>query len=238
MSRRPRRPRRSLALAAALATLAACGGSSSSGNDPATVSRQYDYGQPSYTVSPPHPAYARPTTASGYGNAPPSPTAQLLAPVTTTDPAELSTLVRQAQAAPAADLESADQSSGDPLAAGIKLVAAKVAPDMKAEGQLAHGKLATGGHLSFAVSLAPGKCYALVGYAAPNTVKNLDLNLLAPPLYNVLAGQDGTDDNTPVIGKSPNPMCPVTPIELSYKVDIVARTGAGNVGVQLYSKAK
>ena len=109
---------------------------------------------------------------------------------------------------------------------------------MKPEGQLARGKLAAGGHLSFAVSLTPGKCYALVGYAAPNTVKNLDLNLLAPPLYDVLAGQDGSDDNAPVLGKAPDPMCPATPLELSYKVDIVARAGAGNVGVQLYSKAK
>ena len=109
---------------------------------------------------------------------------------------------------------------------------------MKPDGQLARGKLVEGAHLSTTVSLSPAKCYVLVGYAAPNTVKNLDLSLLAPPLYNVLAGQDETDDNAPVIGSSAKPMCPATPLELSYKVDIVARAGAGNVVVQLYSKAK
>jgi hypothetical protein len=202
------------------------------------VNRDYDYGQPSYTQAPPQPAYAQPTVAAGYSSAQPAATAQPLAPITTTDPKDLAALVTQAQAAPAADLESPDEASGDPLAAGLKRVAAKSAPGMKPEGQLARGKLASGGHLSFAVTLAPGKCYALVGYAAPGTVKNLDLNLFAPPLYNVLAGQDGSDDNAPVLGMAPNPMCPATPLELSYKVDIVARAGAGNVGVQLYSKAK
>jgi hypothetical protein len=68
-------------------------------------------------------------------------------------------------------------------------------------------------------------------------VKNLDLNLLAPPFYNMLSGQDTTDNNTPVVGKGNQPMCPIIP-GLQYKVDIVARAGAGQVGAQVYSKNK
>jgi hypothetical protein len=88
------------------------------------------------------------------------------------------------------------------------------------------------------VPMQAGKCYALIGFSPPGQIRNVDLNLLAPPFYNILAGQDTTDDNTPIIGKAPNPMCPIVPVPLNYKVDIVARAGAGQVGVQLFSRPK
>jgi hypothetical protein len=69
-------------------------------------------------------------------------------------------------------------------------------------------------------------------------VKDVDLNMLAPPLYMTLAGQDLTHNNTPTIGASPNPMCPVIAIQLQYKLDVFARSGSGEVAVQLYSKTK
>lgn len=72
----------------------------------------------------------------------------------------------------------------------------------------------------------------------PRQIKNVDLNLLAPPFYNFLAGQDTSDDNHPIIGGSGKPMCPIVPMALNYKVDIVARSGSGSVAVQLYSKSK
>jgi hypothetical protein len=108
---------------------------------------------------------------------------------------------------------------------------------MQPEGQVAKGQLTEGGqHLDFMVTMQPGKCYTIIGCSA--TVKNVDLTLLTPPLYNMLAGQDTTDNNMPVVGGTPNPMCPVIPLPLTYKVDIAARSGSGNVGVQVYSKAK
>jgi hypothetical protein len=83
-----------------------------------------------------------------------------------------------------------------------------------------------------------GKCYTLVGFSAPGGVKDLDLNLLAPPLYLTLAGQDLTHNNSPSIGSAPNPMCPVIAMPLQYKLDVFARSGSGPVAVQLYSKTK
>jgi hypothetical protein len=89
------------------------------------------------------------------------------------------------------------------------------------------------------VTLQAGKCYAIVGFSPPiGGVKNLDINMLAPPFYMTLAGQDLTHNNTPTIGASPNPMCPVTPFPLQYKLDVFAQSGSGQVAVQLYSKTK
>ena len=63
---------------------------------------------------------------------------------------------------------------------------------------MATGQLTEGQHLDFTFQMTPGKCYTIIGFGAG--IKNLDLNLLAPPFYNVLAGQDTTDNNTPVVG--------------------------------------
>ena len=108
---------------------------------------------------------------------------------------------------------------------------------MQPEGQIAKGNLKEGEHLTFLVPMTAGKCYTILGFSPPGQVKNLDLNLLAPPFYNMLSGQDTTDNNMPVVGKGNQPMCPLIP-GLQYKVDIVARSGAGQVGAQVYSKNK
>jgi hypothetical protein len=65
-------------------------------------------------------------------------------------------------------------------------------------------------------------------------VKDLDLYLFVPP--GVLSGQDLTDDNKPIIGGAPQPMCPVSTTAVTYKLDIFADQGAGDVAVQLFSK--
>ncbi|MBN9166292.1 MAG: hypothetical protein J0I07_35490, partial [Myxococcales bacterium] len=80
------------------------------------------------------------------------------------------------------------------------------------------------------------KCYTIVAYGAG--VTDLDVNLLAPPLYNFLAGQDGMTGPTAVIGASPKPMCPIIPMTVPYKVDLHAKKGGGAVAAQLYSKPK
>ena len=53
-----------------------------------------------------------------------------------------------------------------------------------------------------------------------------------------MAGQDGTASNTAVIGKGSNPTCPLTPFPLQYKLDIHAKNGGGQFGVQVFSKNK
>jgi hypothetical protein len=214
---------------------------------------------------PPAPSYG-PSTPPGYGQQPPppgSPSANAqtpLGPIMTTDPQQLQAIFTQAASAAQAFLQPPGSAPppaapggpapapggappgmtmpGDLVSAGIQVVALMNAKGMTPEGSQAKGQLAEGGHLEFMVPMQAGKCYTLVGFSPPGQIRNLDLNLLAPPFYNILAGQDTTDDNTPVIGKTPNPMCPVVPVPLNYKVDIVARAGSGQVGVQLFSKTK
>ena len=190
-----------------------------------------------------------------------------LGPIMTTDPSQLAAIFQQAAGAAQAFLQppggaAAPTKPGAPATpaapgapaipggmfpggmptdlvdAGIKVAALMEAKGMQPEGSQAKGQLVEGGHLEFMVPMQAGKCYTLIGFSPPGQVRNLDLNLLAPPFYNMMAGQDTSDDNTPVIGKSPNPMCPIVPVPLNYKVDIVARAGSGQVGVQLFSRVK
>ena len=104
--------------------------------------------------------------------------------------------------------------------------------------QLVHLLVPEGQHAVMMVTLQAGKCYSILGFSPLGGVKDLDLNLLAPPLYMTLAGQDLTHNNMPSIGGSPNAMCPVIAFPLQYKLDVFARSGSGQVAVQLYSKSK
>jgi hypothetical protein len=217
----------------------------------------YPQAQPGY---PPQPA-GYPGQAPMPGQPPPGPGAPAasasngpLGPVVTSDPNQLSAIFAQAAQAAQAFLQppgSGGGSGGGSGASGggggmptsladgcIKLLATQNAQGMSAEGQEATGNLQEGGHLAFMVPMQGGKCYTLIGCSPPGQIKNVDLNLLAPPFYNVLAGQDTTDDNHPIIGSNGKPMCPIVPVALNYKVDIVARSGSGTVAVQLYSKSK
>jgi hypothetical protein len=128
--------------------------------------------------------------------------------------------------------------AGDPIEAGIKAAAARFAPNMQPEGQMAKDTLTENAHKAMVVTLAAGKCYTIIGFSPAGQVKNLDLHLLMPPFYNVQAGQDDTADNTPVIGRGGNPTCPVSPFPLQYKLDMHARSGGGQFGVQVFSRSR
>lgn len=167
----------------------------------------------------------------------PAATAPPLSTVLTTDQSQLQKMFSAAGAAPAASMAPGG-SAGDPIEAGIKGVASKQAPGMQPDGPIAKGTLQEGGHLEMLATLVPGKCYAVVGFAPSGGIIDLDLHLLAPPLYNILSGEDTTDDNTPVIAKAPNPMCPAVAVSIPYKIDIFAERGSGALGVQLFSKSK
>ena len=127
---------------------------------------------------------------------------------------------------------------GDLTDAGLKAQALRYAPNMQPEGDEVKQTLSEGQHAVVTVTLQAGKCYTVVGFSPLGGVKNLDLNMLAPPLYMTLAGQDLTHNNTPTIGAAPSPMCPVIMFPLQYKLDVFAQAGSGQVAVQLYSKTK
>ena len=160
----------------------------------------------------------------------PSPLAQVL----TTDSGQIQKIFQAASAAPAATLKQNGAAGRDPLAKGIRDAAKKLPAGMQPDGPLAMGSIKEKQHLQTDVTLAAGKCYSIVGYS--KKVKDLDLYLLLPP--GILSGQDLTDDNKPIIGGPPQPMCPVADKSVTYKLDIFADAGGGDVAVQLFSKGK
>jgi hypothetical protein len=171
---------------------------------------------------------AAPAEPAASADAAPTPLGQVLL----TDSGQIQKIYASANTAPAASLKDNGAKSGDAIAKGIRDAAMKLPPGMKPDGPLATGNLKEKQHLQTDVTLQPGKCYSIVGFS--KKVKDLDLYLFVPP--GVLSGQDLTDDNKPIIGGPPQPMCPVGASAITYKLDIFADSGAGDVGVQLFSK--
>jgi hypothetical protein len=149
------------------------------------------------------------------------------------DSDQIQKLYDAAANAPQATLDSKPKPS-DPLVKGVTGLAAKYAKDMTPDGPLIRGKLAEKQHLQTDITLQPGKCYKLIGFATPKKVKDFDLQLF---VGGILSAQDTTDDNTPVVNQD-NPMCPSGDNSTTYKLDLFVEKGAGDVAVQLYSKAK
>jgi hypothetical protein len=188
------------------------------------------------------PGSSTPRATSGQpAGGPPLPAASAgatpLSTVLTTDPAQLQQMFAAAASAQNAALAPGG-SAGDPIEGGIKSTATKAAPGFSPEGPIAKGTLQEKGHAEMMVTLEVGKCYSIVGFSPQGGVADLDLHLLSPPLYNILSGEDTTDDNMPVIAKAPSPICPAVAVPIPYKVDIFADRGSGAYGVQLFSKAK
>src|SRR5580658_4321864 len=200
--------------------------------------------QPAYGAPPAQPGYAGPAPA--YPPAAPQPPGALPAPsgsqaptpLAPTDPNSVMTILQGIQGALQGQLVTPGSVPTDLTDAGLKLHAAHVAPGMQPDGSELKQNLTEGQHAVMMVTLQAGKCYAIAGFSPLGGVKDIDLNLLTPPLYLTLSGQDLTHNNTPVIGASPSPMCPVIAFPLQYKLDVFARVGSGQVAVQLYSKNK
>jgi hypothetical protein len=186
------------------------------------------------------PATAPPPSVENVVAAPPVPPApsatvspSALHPSVLTTDAGVQRLFDDTSRASAVILKPAGAAGGDPLARGLRDFARRAAAGMQPDGPLGTITLKEKENVQMEVTLRPGKCYAIVGYS--NEVRDLDLYLLLPP--GILSGQDTTDDNTPVIGDTRQPMCPVAAMPIDYKLGIVADRGAGAVAVQLYSKA-
>jgi hypothetical protein len=209
---------------AGLVVAAACGGK------PAESPQSNASATPAASGAPSDSASSGAASATPSASAAPSP----LASVLITDSGAVQKLFDAATAAPSATLKAGGSTGTDPLAKGVRDNAKAAAPGMDPDGPLAMGSLKEKAHLQTDVTLKPGKCYAVVGYS--QKIKDLDLHLLLPP--GILSGQDTTDDNKPVIGRGPDWMCPAANTAITYKLDIFADDGAGDMAVQLYSKAK
>ena len=216
-----------LAAAGAVPALYGCGGGAKPADTATAASVSAALPEPAPVAS----ASAAPADSStAAANDTPSPLAQVL----TTDSGQIQKIFQSATTAPAATLKQNGATGGDPLAKGIRDAAKKLTAGMQPEGPLAMGSIKEKQHLQTDVTLAAGKCYSIVGFS--HKVKDLDLYLMLPP--GVLSGQDLTDDNKPIIGGPPQPMCPVSAQPITYKLDIFADSGGGDVAVQLFSKGK
>lgn len=220
------------ALGCAVPVLVACGGGSSNqpppnGSYQTWQANQPPPGQPGYAGGPatgaPPPGYGG--APAGYGGQPaggPAP-----GPTMTGSPTPTAT------AAPTASVPPEVVTT---LMSGL---AAKYAPGMQPEGAPVTAQLAEGGKTSTTVTMTGGKCYTIIGASPPAVgVKDLSIELLVPPLYTLSGGKADTKSNEAVIGKAPNPTCPLTPLPIPYRLDITAIKGAGPVAVQVYSKSK
>ena len=205
--------------AAALTSLSACGGGGNKGAATPASSSSAAADEPTgspLTVS---------SAAAASASADTTPDTTPLAQVLITDNDQIAKLFQAANAAPAATPKADGAKGNDPLAKGIRDAAKRLPPGMKPEGAMATGTVKAKEHLQTDVTLQPGKCYSIVGFS--QKVKDLDLFLLLAP--GILSGQDLTDDNKPIIGGPPQPMCPTSSTAVTYKLDIFADSGSGDV---------
>jgi hypothetical protein len=91
------------------------------------------------------------------------------------------------------------------------------------------------------VTLAPGRCYTFIAFSPPGNVTQLDQKLLGV-LLAIEAGKASPPDKSmpglSVMGKGKDAICPISPVPVPYKVDVIAKKGSGRVGVQVYSRSK
>jgi hypothetical protein len=132
-----------------------------------------------------------------------------------------------------------DQALDMAIDLAITTAAPKVAARMDREGQPGRATLRENEHFSMMVTLSPNRCYTFVGFSPPGAVSQLDMKLYGPPFFNVEAGKSSAGDKAmPVIGKGAAALCPVAPIPVPYKLDVVATKGAGRIGVNVFARNK
>jgi hypothetical protein len=196
-------------------------------------------GYPPPAGTAPPPGYPPPGYPPAAGQPTAAPSGSAAPPLAPTDPNSLQGILQGIQGAVQGTVVPGGGTvPGDLTEAGLRAYALKSAPGMQPEGDELKQTFTEGQHVVMMVTMQAGKCYTVVGYSAPGAVADVDLNMLAPPLYMTLAGQDLTHNNTPTIGGGSGAMCPVIAFPLQYKLDVFARKGAGVVAVQLFSKPK
>lgn len=152
------------------------------------------------------------------------------------DPNTLQGIVAGALAGAAASLGGVTGGELGPIQAGIKNQAQTNAKGMKPEGQLFSAKLQQDGHAQGTVTLAPGACYTIIGFAGLG-VFQYQMNLITePPLPPQVLAQSAADGPAPVIG--PNEQCVKNPypLPMTVKIDMHVIRGQGMAGAQAYRK--
>jgi hypothetical protein len=123
----------------------------------------------------------------------------------------------------------------------ITAASPKMAPKMNKDGQAGRATLKEGEHWGMVVTLQPNTCYTFIAFSPPGQIAQVDMKLMGVALA-VEAGKSSPPDKAlpglSVMGKGGTPICPVLPVAVPYKVDVVATKGAGRMGVQGFSRPK
>ncbi len=114
----------------------------------------------------------------------------------------------------------------------LKLAAKGALPD----SQVLRVDLAEGQRSGMVFTLQPNTCYTIIAAGAPVIVGELEVKLLLPPFFTMEAGKGR--GQPAAIGKSPTPICPISPIALPYKIEVAATKGGGRVGVMVFAKPR
>lgn len=152
------------------------------------------------------------------------------------DPTALEKIIAGALSAGAASLGAVTGGDLAPIEYGIKGQAQQSAKGMKPEGQLMSARVQPGGHAEGSLTMQPGACYTVVGFAGLG-VFEYQLNLItAAPMPPQVIAQSPAGGVAPVIG--PNEQCVRNPypLPMTVKVDMHVLRGQGLVGAQVYKK--
>jgi hypothetical protein len=215
----------SLVPVALLVVASAACGDKKDPNDPSQMQGQYGqpgYNQPGYGTQP---GYGQPGygTQPGYGQ--PQPTA------TTTQPAPTGTA--QGGGGQATPIQPAMAAAAQPL---LTAMAAQQAPGMQADGSAFAGNFQAGQILEQPITLAAGKCYAVIGVGVGITQLDIQLATNQPPVPAITLAQATSSGGQAVLGGAKNCYKNALPVPVPAKVVLKATAGQGIAMAQVYSR--
>ena len=112
------------------------------------------------------------------------------------------------------------------------------APGMKPEGQPLRVTMKENDLSAMIVTLQPNHCYTFIAMSGPLQVSDLEIHLMLLP-FNVEAQRSLPNTRNPAfIGRGNQPSCPVVPIPIQYRVDVIAKKGSGRVVAQMFARPK
>ena len=198
----------SLVSVALLVVASAACGDKKDPNDPSQMQGQY--GQQGYGQQ-------------GYGQPQP----------TTTAPQPTATTTAQGAGGQATPIQPAMAAAAQPL---LTAMAAQQAPGMQADGSAFAGNFQPGQTLEQPITLAAGKCYAVIGVGVGITQLDIQLATNQPPVPAITLAQATSSGGQAVLGGAKNCYKNALPVPVPAKVVLKATAGQGIAMAQLYSR--
>ena len=124
------------------------------------------------------------------------------------------------------------------LAVGpLGLFANTEAPGMAKDGPIVAGNFQAGQTLEGSFTFQPGKCYTLVAQGAGPSAIGLEMQYVTPlPGLAPSIGKSAQSGAQASIGGKANCLRPISPFPAQAKFIVTAKTGAGVIAAQLFSK--